>query len=90
MEYDNAKQKLEIFITERTDLIPLLGMDWMEKFQLTIGRIQSVKNNQSERGKIFTRFPDMFENNETMKDTETNIHLQPRHYPVKQNPDRYH
>ena len=32
MEYEDNKQK-EILITERTDITPFLGMDWMKKIQ---------------------------------------------------------
>ena len=84
VEYENNKQKLEILITERTDMTPLLGMDWMKKFKLTISKIQLADNNQSERGKVLNKFPDLLENNETIKDTERNIQSKPRHYPVKQ------
>ena len=55
----------------------------MKNFKLTVGRIQSVENNQSEREKVFNKFPDLFENNE-IKDAEINIQLKPGHYPVKQ------
>ena len=75
---------MEILITERTDMTPLLGMDWMKKFKLTISKIQLADNNQSEREKVFNKFPDLFENNETIKDTEINIQLKPGRYPVKQ------
>ena len=75
---------MEILITERTDITPLLGKDWMKKFKLTISKIQLAENNQSEREKVFNKFPDLFENNETIKDTEINIQLKPGHYPVKQ------
>ena len=75
---------MEILIIERTDMTPLLGMYWMKKFKLTISKIQLADNNQSEREKIFNKFPDIFENNETIKDTEINIQLKPGHYPVKQ------
>ena len=64
---------MEILITERTDISPLLGMDWVKKLWLTIGRIQLAENNQSEREKVFNKLPDIFENNETIKDTENNI-----------------
>ena len=83
-EYENNKQKMEILITEGTDITPLLGMYWMKTFKLTIGKIQLAKNNQSEREKIFGKFQDLFENNETIKDTEINIQLKPGHYPIKQ------
>ena len=74
---------MEILITERTDMTPLLGMDWMRKFKLTISKIQLAYNNQSEREKVFNKFPDLFENNDTIKDTETNIQLKQGHYPVR-------
>ena len=56
IEYENNKQKMEILITERTDITPLLGMDWMKTFILTIGIVQLAKNNQSERGKKFGKY----------------------------------
>ena len=59
-------------------------MDWMKTFKLTIGKIQLVKNNQSERKKIFGKLQDLFETNETIKDTEINIQLRPGHFPIKQ------
>ena len=86
IEYQNNKQKMEIPITERTDITPLLGMDWMETFKLTIGRIQLAENNQSEKERIINKFPDLFENNETTKDTEIKIQLKPGHFPIKQKP----
>ena len=76
IEYENNKQKMEILITERTDITPLLGMDWMKTFKLTIGRIQLAKNNQSEREKMFNKFPGLFENNKTIKDTEIKMRLE--------------
>ena len=84
MEYENNKQKMEIIITKRTDITPLLGMNWMKKFKLTIGRIQLTEPNQSEKEKVMKNFPDLFENNRTIKDTGINIQLKPGHYPVKQ------
>ena len=53
IEYENNKQKMEILITGRTDITPLISMDWMKTFKLTIGKIQLVENNQSEGEKIF-------------------------------------
>ena len=41
VEYENNKQKMQILITERNDITPLLGMDWMKKFNLTIGNIRT-------------------------------------------------
>ena len=56
----------------------------MKKFKLTIGRLQLAENNQSEREKVITKFPDLFETNETIKDTEIKIQLKPGHQPIKQ------
>ena len=84
VEYENNKQKMQILITERNDITPLLGMDWMKKFKLTIGNIRTEENNQSERKRVIEKFPDLFKNNTTIKDTEINIQLKPGHYPVKQ------
>ena len=84
IKYKNNKQKMEILITERTDITPLLGMDWMKTFRLTIGRIQLVKSNTSEKERIINKFPDLFENNETIKDTEIKIQLNPGQFLMKQ------
>ena len=65
-------------------MTPLLGKNWMKKFKLTIGKIQLAETNQSECEKVFNKFTDLFENNETIKETEINIQLKPGHYPVKQ------
>ena len=75
---------MEILITERADITPLMGMDWMKRFKLTIGKIQLAEVEQSEKESIINKFPDLFENNWTIKDTEINIQLKPGHYPVKQ------
>ena len=75
---------MEILITERTDITPLLGMDWMRKFKLTIGKIHLAENSQSENERIFGTFRELFENNETIKDTEIKIQFKPGHHPIKQ------
>ena len=84
IEYENNKQKMQILITERNDITPLLGMDWMKKFNLTIRNIRTDENSQSEKKRVIEKFPDLFKNNTTIKDTEINIQLKPGHYPVKQ------
>ena len=71
-------------ITERNDITPLLGMDWIKKFKLTIGNLRIQESNQSEKRRVFEKFPDLFKNNTTIKDTEINIQFKPGHYPVKQ------
>ena len=56
----------------------------MKTFELTIERIQLAEINQSENEKVINKFPDLFENNKTIKDTEIKIQLKPGHFPVKQ------
>ena len=56
----------------------------MKTFKLTIGKIQLAENKQPEREKVFNRSLDLFENNETIKDTEINIQMKSGHYPIKQ------
>ena len=83
IEYENNKQKMQLLITERNDITPLLGMDWLKKFKLTIGIIRLNENNQSEKRRTIEKFPDLFRNNSTIKDTEINIQTEPGHYPGK-------
>ena len=59
-------------------------MDWMKTIRITIGRIQLAENNQSEKERNLNKFPDLFENNETIKDTEIETQLKPGYFPVKQ------
>ena len=47
---------MQILITERNDITPLLGMDWMKKFKLTIGNIRTEENNQSEKKEYLRNF----------------------------------
>ena len=84
IEHKNNKQKLEILITKRTDIIPLLEMDWTTRFRLTIRRILVAEINQSEKEKIIKKLPELFENNRTIKVIEMNVQLKPGHHPVKQ------
>ena len=83
IEYENNKQKLQISITERNDITPLLGMDWMKKFKLTIKNIRIQDSNQSKKKRVIEKLPAFLKNNTTIKDTEINIQLKPGHYSVK-------
>ena len=77
IEYENNKLKMQLLITERNDITPLLGMDWLKKFRLTIGNIRLDENSQSEKRQIVKKFPDLFRNNTTIKDAEINMQLKP-------------
>ena len=75
---------MEILITERTDIIPLLGNGLDEKV-LTSYRENSIGQNQPIRKKrIINKFPDLFKNNKLIKDTEINIQLKLGHYALEQ------
>ena len=68
IEDENNKQNMQLLITERNDITPLLGMDWLKKFKLTISNIRLDDNNQSEKRQIVEKFPDFFKNNTTIID----------------------
>ena len=55
IEYENNKQKMQILITERNDITPLLGLDWMKKFILTIRNIRLEDNSQSEKRRVIEK-----------------------------------
>ena len=77
---------MQILITERNDITPLLGMDWLKKFNLTIRNLitRINENTQSEKKQVIEQFPNLLKNNTTINDTEINRQLKPRHYPMKQ------
>ena len=83
IEYENNKQKMQILITKRNDITPLLGMDWMKKFKLPIGNVGIQDSNQSEKRRVSEKFTDLFKNNTMIKDTEINIQLKLGHYPLE-------
>ena len=56
----------------------------MKKPNLTFRKILTDKNNQSEKKGVIEKFPDLFKNNTTKKDTKINIQLKQGHYPAKQ------
>ena len=74
---------MQILITERNDITPLLEMDWLKNFNLTITNIRLDERKQSEKRQVMEQFPDLFKKNTTTKDTEINLHIKPGHYPVK-------
>ena len=76
---------MQILYTERNDQTPLLGMDWLKKFNLTIRNIRLDENNQSEKKQVIEKFPDKFKNKTTIKDTEIKIQLKLGPYLVEQN-----
>ena len=43
-----------------------------------------AENNQLEKERIINKFPDLIDNNETIKDNEIKTQLKPGHFPIKQ------
>ena len=68
IEYENNKQNIQVLNTERNDITPLLGMDWLKKYKQTIGNIQLDEDSQYEKRNILEKFPGLFENNTTIRD----------------------
>ena len=80
-EYENNTQKMQILITVRNDVAPLLGMDWLKKIKLTIGNIRLDEENQSEKRQIIDKLSNLLKNKTTIKGAEINIQLELLHYP---------
>ena len=92
-EYNSKHTKLPLLITKRTDITPLLGVNWLKQLPITINQI-SLDNNtdQSEATKIHTKFKKPFETNHTIKNAEVKIQIKPGCYPIQQKarPIPYH
>ena len=89
---DNGKTtKLPILITQRDDITPLLGVNWLKRLPITINKISlDEPTNQSEN--IYTKFNKLFESNHTIKNIEVKIQIKPGCYPIQQKarPVPYH
>ena len=83
-----------MLITEREDVKPLRGMDWLREFVWTIPHIKKIeaRTDQSEREDKNTQFERLFKMNRTNKHTEIKIQLKPHHLPMKKKarPILYH
>ena len=68
---------LSMLITSREDIIPLLGMDWLRRINLTIRHVKMTTTliDQSERDEVITQFEKLFKRNRTIKDTEMKLQL---------------
>ena len=91
IEYNGKTTKLLILITQRSDITPLLGVNWLKQLPITINKIQlDEPTNQSEA--IYTKFSKLFERNHTVKIIEVKIQMKPECYPIQQKarPISYH
>ena len=91
IEYNGKTTKLPILITQRDDITPLLGVNWLKQLPITINKISlDEPTNQSEN--IYAKFNKLFESNHTIKNTELKIQIKPGCYPIQQKaqPVPYH
>ena len=91
IEYNGETTKLPILITQRNDITPLLGVNWLKQLSITINKsLLDKKTSQSED--IHTKFNELFETHHTIKNTEVKIQIKPVCYPIQQNsrPIPYH
>ena len=76
---------------QRSDITPLLGVNWLKQLPITINKIQlDEPTNQSEA--IHTKFSQLFETNHTIKSIEVKFQIKPGCYPIQQKarPIPYH
>ena len=67
IQWDN--NNLPILIKQRSDIAPLLGVNWLHQLSITINKIQlDEPTNQSEA--IQGKFSKLFETNHTIKNKE--------------------
>ena len=59
------RKNISMLVTEREDIKPLLGMDWLREFNWTIRHIKktTTTSEQSEKYKIFTHIEKFFKTN---------------------------
>ena len=91
IEHNGKTTKLPILITQRDDITPLLGVNWLKRLPITINKISlDEPTNQSEN--IYTKFNKLFESNHTIKNIEVKIQIKPGCYPIQQKarPVPYH
>ena len=89
---DNTQTNLPLLITKRTDITPLLGVNWLKQLPNTINGISLNKETNQSEAAIHTKFRKLFETNHTIKNTEVKIQIKPGCYPIQQKarPIPYH
>ena len=72
--------------TERENIKPLLGMDWLRKLNWTIRHIEksTTQTDPSETDEIITKNEKLSKTKKTFKDTEIRRQLKPGNLPLKQ------
>ena len=88
---ENNGETKKLLITQRDDITPLLGVNWLKQLPITINKILLDEHN-SQSNEIHTKFHKLFETNHTIKNAEVKIQIKPGCYPIQQNvrPIPYH
>ena len=91
IEYNGETTKLPQLITQRNDITPLLGVNWLKHLPITINKT-SLDEKTSQSEDIDTKFNKLFDTNHTIKNTEVKIQIRPGCYPIQQKarPIPYH
>ena len=93
IEYNSEHTKLRLLTTKRTDITPLLGVNWLKQLPITINKFSlDNETGQSETTTIHATFKKLFETNPTIKNTDVKIQIKPGCYPIQQKarPIPYH
>ena len=61
IEYNNTRRKLPLLITKRTDIIPLLRVNWLKQLPITINIILLDKETNQPETTIRTKFKELSE-----------------------------
>ena len=78
-----TKSQLPILITQRDDIKPLLGVNWLKQLPITIKKILLDEHN-CQSNEIHTKLHKLFETNNTIKNAEVKIQLKPGCYLIQQ------
>ena len=91
IEYNGETKKLPILITQRDDITPLLGVNWLKQLPITMNKIL-LDEHSNQSNEIHTKRHKLFETNHTIKNAEVKIHKKPGCYPIQQKarPIPYH
>ena len=91
IEYNGETTKLPILITQRNDITPLLGVNWLKQLSNTINKF-SLVDHTNQLNNIHTKFLKLFETNHTIKNAEVKIQIKSGCYPIQQKarPIPYH
>ena len=85
IDYNSKHTKLPLLITKRTDITPLLGVNWLKQLPITIIKISlDNKTDQSETTTIHAKFEKLFGTNHIIKNIEVKIRIKPGCYPIQQ------